>query len=176
MLTTPTRYWEAAFRIAVFSLFFKQSHTCFSLKNKQKMCASHACFSLKNKQKMCVSLMKNSLSFWAGTLPKTTPFGWVWSEFWPIGQFCGIRSAIWGSAQPGNRPARIWCSIMGRGTFSSLFCTSGKSRSGCRCHLGFWNTSCAESVVYMRFKDRNVRFFKNMRFLPPCSHGGVISP
>ena len=61
-------YWEAAFRIVVFSLFFKQSHACFSLKNKQKAKQSHACFALKNKQKMRVISIEKSLSFGAGTL------------------------------------------------------------------------------------------------------------
>ena len=46
----PTRYWEAAFRIAVFFLFFKQSHACFSLKNKQKPSVISIEKSLKNKQ------------------------------------------------------------------------------------------------------------------------------
>ena len=46
----PTRYWEAAFRIAVFFLFFKQSHACFSLKNKQKPSVILIEKSLKNKQ------------------------------------------------------------------------------------------------------------------------------
>ena len=70
LLTTPTRYWEAAFRIVVFFLFFKQSHACFSLKNKQKAKQNHACFASKNKQKYA----SFRLIFWGfGTLPKTAP-------------------------------------------------------------------------------------------------------